>query len=712
MMAAEALSLATSYYQSGQYAQAEQVLREILRGNAADADAWCLLGVVCRAMGDLDGAAASYREALRLRPSFLEAQNNLANVLVAQGEYAEAVAIYEGILRVRPDAAQTHNNLGAALRQQGRLEEALACYRRALRLDPEFADAHNNLGDVLAAQGQLDDAAACLRQALWLRPNYPEALNNLGAVLSKQKKLEEAIGCYRRSLELRPNQADTRLSLANLLMEQGQFPEAETCLRDAVELRPHWAEAHNNLGNALLEQDRVEEALGSYQRALQLRPDYAEVYDNRAQAYLALGKPEEALAQFEQALRLCPDSPKSHMGVAIALLVLGDYERGWREYEWRWKCEEFPPRNFSQPLWDGSPLDGRTILLHAEQGLGDTLQFVRYATVAKQRGGRVIVACQKQLLGVLGRTPGIDRLVDYAEALPAFDVHAPLLSLPRILGTTVQTIPSPIPYIHPDPELVQRWRSELSAYKGFKIGFAWQGNPRYRADRRRSFPISALAPLASVPGVHLFSLQKGAGAEQIRSLAELPCVVDLGSRLDETAGPFCDTAAVMQSLDLVICPDMSLAHLAGAMGVPVWIALPLVPEWRWLWNRQDSPWYPSARLFRQKRLGDWTELFQRIAAALAERLGAPGRARMITVPVSAGELIDKITILQIKSSRFTDQAKLDNVRKELAELTAVRDQALGPCAQLDELTAELRRVNEALWPVSYTHLTLPTIYSV
>jgi hypothetical protein len=311
----------------------------------------------------------------------------------------------------------------------------------------------------------------------------------------------------------------------------------------------------------------------------------------------------------------------------------------------------------------------------------------------------VIVASQKPLVPLLSACPWIDQLVAQGETLPEFDVQAPIMSLPRILGTTLATLPAQVPYLSADPGLVQRWRKELAAYPGFRIGIAWQGNPQNPADRHRSFPLDCLAPLAGLPGVQLFSLQKGPGTEQIDQRAGRFPLVELGSRLDETSGPFMDTAAVMMSLDLVVAACTSLAHLAGALAVPVWIALKFAPEWRWLYHREDSPWYPTARLFRQPQLGDWTGAFDRMVAALKERLAGVPRSGEIAVKVSPGELIDKITILQIKRRKFTDQAKLANVGHELDLLSAILDRAVRGSTELDRLTDELRSVNEVLWEI-------------
>jgi hypothetical protein len=304
----------------------------------------------------------------------------------------------------------------------------------------------------------------------------------------------------------------------------------------------------------------------------------------------------------------------------MLLLSRGRFQEGWAEYEWRWQVQGQPPPTFDRPAWDGAPLGGGTLLLYAEQGVGDTLQFMRYAALARQRAGAVILGCPPALIPLLSRCAGVDQLVATDVPLPPFDAHAPLAGLPRLLGTTAETIPAPVPYLTADPERVRRWRDELAPLRGFRIGVAWQGNARMVPyDRRRSFPLAALEPLARLPGVHLVVLQKGPGRDQLAAAAGWP-LADPGGRLDESGGAFADTAAVVQNLDLVVTCDSAPAHLAGALGAACWVALPFAADWRWQHGREDSPWYPTLRLFRQSRAGDWSDVFRRIVDALCDRL--------------------------------------------------------------------------------------------
>jgi hypothetical protein len=438
----------------------------------------------------------------------------------------------------------------------------------------------NDLGTNLQDQGRVAEAVAAYRRAVELKPDFADAHNNLGTALQDLGRIAEAGACYRRALEFQPNFAEAHSNLGNVYKAQGSLAEAIACYRRALHLAPELADAHNNLGAALEQQGNLSEALVAYEQAVRLRPDFAEAHWNRAQLWL----------------------------------LAGDFGRGWPEYEWRWRIRGLTPPSLSQPIWDGRPLRGKTILLHAEQGLGDTFQFIRYARAAKHGGGRVIVLCQKPLRAILGGCREVDQLVDEATSSVSFDVWCSLMSLPRVLGTTLETIPAAIPYLAAAPDLLAQWDGRLRGHDGFRIGIGWQGHRRYHRDRDRSIPLHCFASLASIPRVRLVSLQKNAGREQMAEVA-FP-VADLGDEVDGASGPFMDTAAIMLQMDLVITSDTALAHLAGALGVPVWVALPVVPDWRWMLHRADSPWYPTMRLFRQETRGDWRDVFDNIRNAV------------------------------------------------------------------------------------------------
>ncbi|MCI0457583.1 MAG: tetratricopeptide repeat-containing glycosyltransferase family protein [Gemmataceae bacterium] len=604
----EALDLAVQHHRAGDLLQAEQIYQEILQEDPNQVDVLHLLGLIAYQMGQLEQASASMGRALRLRPDFAAAHNNLGIVLKEQGKLTEAAASYQQALRCRPDYAEAHNNLGNVLQRQGQLDEAVACYCQALHFRPNYAEAHTNLGDVLRQQGQLDEAVACYQQALGFRSDFAGAHASLGMALQEQGQFDKAVASYQQALCLKPEDAETRANLGIALQAQGKLDQAVASYQQALRLQPDSVAVHNNLGNALQQQGKLEEALASYQQALRLKPDHADAHWNRA----------------------------------LAWLLAGNFEQGFPEYEWRWQRKGIALPPFSQPLWDGSPLAGQTILLYAEQGLGDTLHFIRYAPLVQARGGRVLVACPALLIPLLSRCRGIDRLLPQEGPLPSFDVYAPLLSLPRLFGTTQATVPAQVPYLFTDPALCTHWREQLPGRQAFTIGIAWQGSPNYHGDRQRSIPLVQFAPLAALPGVQLVSLQKGLGTEQLQGVAGQFPVLDLGSQLDKTSGAFAETAAVMQNLDLVITADTAIGHLAGALGVPVWVALPFAPDWRWPLHWEDSPWYPTVRLFRQKEWGHWPEVFARMADAVRQLLVQAACPQPVPRARSSGEPIDPL----------------------------------------------------------------------
>jgi tetratricopeptide (TPR) repeat protein len=575
----EALAIAIQHHQGGHLQAAEQIYRKILAVEPDHADALHLLGVIAGQVGNHAAAVQYISRAIRLKGHAAAFHNNLGNALRAQGKLDEAVAAYRRALQLQPRDAEAHNNLGNALKDQGKLDEAVACCRRALELQPDSAEAHNNLGLVLKDQGKLEEAVACCRRALQLKPEFAEAHNNLGLVLVDQGKLDEAAACYRRALELKPDSAEAHSNLGNVLREQGKLDEAMACYHRALELKPDSAEAHNNLGLVLMDQGKLDEAVACCQRALELKPDYAEAHNSVGNILTDQGKLDEAVACCQSALELKPELAAAHWNRSLLRLLSGNFADGWPEYEWRWRMKDWRPRCFPQMSWDGQPLPGKSILLHAEQGLGDTIQFIRYAALVGQCGARVVVECQKPLVRLLAACPGIDQLLAAGEELPGFDVHAPLMSLPLLCKTTLENIPASIPYVFAAPALVAQWRERLDKIDGLKVGICWQGNPQYRGDRYRSIPLRHFADLARLPGICLISLQKGAGREQLAAVRDDFPVVDWADELDEAAGPFMDTAAIIQNLDLVITSDTVIAHLAGAMGVPVWVGLPLVPDW-------------------------------------------------------------------------------------------------------------------------------------
>ncbi len=693
------LDRARACLRGGDPRQAEANCRGALREEPRSADAWRLLGAALQAQGRLDEAAAAFREALRLRPADADAHCELGAVLASLGRRGEALDAYREAVRLRPDHAEALVSLGVALGEQGRAGEAVDLLRRAVAARPTLARAHLNLGVALAQQGQPAEALAALDAALRLQPDYAEAAFNRGNVLGDLGRRDEALAAYERALDLRPDHAGALNNLGLALAEAGRPAEAVPVLRQAARLQPASPAAWNNLARALTDLARFAEAEAAVAEALRLEPGGAEGHHHLGNLYKEQGRLEEALACYRQALRLDPHSAATQYNRALALLQAGDYARGWPAYEWRWKRKKAKPRTFREPAWDGGPLAGRTILLWCEQGLGDALQFVRYAPRVKARGAAVVLECPGYLLPLLSTCPGVDRLVAEGAAPPPFDVQVPLMSLPGLLGTTLATVPAAVPYLSADPARVERWGQQLRATGAFTVGVVWQGNPYHQWDRHRSAPLAAFAPLAAVEGVRLVSLQRVHGLEQLGRLGGRFAVAELAGEFDGPGAAFLDTAAVMAGLDLVVSVDTAAAHLAGALGVPAWVALAAVADWRWLVGREDTPWYPTLRLFRQAAPGDWPGVFGRMAAELARLVRGRGRRGAVRVDVAAGELVDRIAILELKAERLADAGKRQAVRAELAALRAARDRSLPASAELDGLAAGLRRVNEVLWDV-------------
>jgi FkbM family methyltransferase len=441
-----------------------------------------------------------------------------------------------------------------------------------------------------------------------------------GWTLHQAGDLVGAEQVYRETLETDPGNATAWCYLGTTCYDQDRLEEAVAAYRKAIQILPNFPVALNNLGNTLRLLGRIEDSIASFDHALRLKPDYVNAHKNKGTALIWEGYIEEALASYQRALDHDPDDAETHKNLGVVLLLLGRFQDGWNEYRWRWKTDDISLPNYSQPRWDGSSLDERTILLSVEQGLGDTVQFIRYAAVLKEKYDcQVIVACQKVLLPLFKSCQGIDLLTTQDDDPPTFDVFAPLLDLPELLGHDLDSFPTDTPYLFADPVLVEQWGQALDAYGGFKVGIAWQGNSKNPSDRMRSIPIAEFAPLGKLKGIQFFNLQKGVGVEQLNSLAAHLDVVQLGDCLDESNGAFMDTAAILKNLDLLITSDTAIAHVAGALGVRVWTGLAYVPDWRWLLEREDTPWYPTMRLFRQTSVGNWPSVFERLAEELLEQ---------------------------------------------------------------------------------------------
>jgi tetratricopeptide (TPR) repeat protein len=537
------------------------------------------------------------------------------------GRLNEAERLYREVLAVASGHVDSLHLLGLVAYQTARLELAIEMIGQAISINPEAAPYHFNLGNTLKALGRLDEAIASYRRVVDLKPEIPEAHNSLAMALAAHGQLEEAIACYRAALALKPDFADAHSNLGNVLQQQGRPDEAVACYRAAISFRPDLPDAHNNLGNVLREQGWRDEAVACYRRAIELRPDYAEAHNNLGGAFMQQGRPDLAVACYRTAISIRADFADPHANLAVALLLQGDMAAGWAEFEWRWKTPQMikTHRDFAQPQWHGEAAEGRTLLLHAEQGFGDTIQFCRYAALAAARGLRVTIEVPKPLVRLLQGLPGADRVMQRGEQLPAFDYHCPMLSMPLALGTTLATIPGTAPYLHAGRAEIAAWRMRLSAMvdRGFRVGLAWAGSAATPSDPRRSLVPDRLAPLFDLPGLHFFSLQKAG--------PRAPETFPFTDVMDEMED-FADTAALIANLDLVISVDTAVAHLAAALGKPVWMLDRFDPDWRWLTGRRDSPWYPTLRLYRQPAPRDWDAVIAEVAGDLRSLTAArPGR---------------------------------------------------------------------------------------
>jgi tetratricopeptide (TPR) repeat protein len=498
-----------------------------------------------------------------------------------------------------------------ALHRARRLDEAVAAYRQGLALEPDHADAWCNLAVALQALGRDEEALAAYRAALALRPDLALAHNNVGVLLQRRGDFEAALDSHAAALALRPEHVDTRLNLGSALQRLGRLEDAAARYGEVLGADPDHAAAHANLGMILRAQDRPEAALDHLRAAVAARPDSAEFHNNLGLILQDLGRIDAAAAAFARAVSLSPDFAAAHMSLGAARLLAGDFSGGWRAYEQRLARTDIAQPHRPGPRWRGEDLEGRTVLLQGEQGLGDAIQFSRYAAVLAKRGARVILSCRAPLRRLFATLEGPDRLVVDSEAPGPYDCWSPLLSLPGLVGTTAETVPSPGPYLAADPALAKGWRGRLGGLAGLKLGIVWRGSAQHLNDRNRSIDPALLRPLVDRPGLSTVCLQTDARADELARLGAP--ALEVGRDLTDLA----ETAALVASLDLVVTVDTAVAHLAGALGVPVWTLIAFSPDWRWMTGRDDSPWYRSMRLFRQTSRGEWTSVIDAVRTALA-----------------------------------------------------------------------------------------------
>ncbi|MBM3564827.1 MAG: tetratricopeptide repeat protein [Alphaproteobacteria bacterium] len=537
------------------------------------------------------------------------------------GRVTEADAIYAELAAIDRNHPDLLFLLGIRAHQSGRHEEAIGLIEQAIARNGSRGDFWRNLATIRNVAGDRVGALQAAERAVGLDGTSADAWGLFGALLlTAGNRRDEAETALRRAVSLDPAHVEARSDLAVLLVRSGRFHEAEGMFRGLLADRPGFAPGWHNWAYALWEEGRSEEALAAIGRACELSPDTGEYEIMRGMILQGLGRIDEATALYRDLIAHDPAYAEAHWSLARALLLKGRCEEGWREHEWRWRRGEMAAyrREWPMPQWDGSPLGGRSIVLHAEQGLGDAIQFMRYVPLVRSAGaGRIILECEKKMHALFAAIKDIDQLIETGAPFPRADAHCPLLSLPLAFGTTLETIPAPVRYLAADSRRVADWAKRLATLPRPRVGLCWQGNPNFKADKLRSVPFAALEPFLRDARASFVRLQKNAGenhpanSEWVGRIAAFP-------DMDQGPDAFADTAAIMENLDLIVTSDTAVAHLAGALGRPVWMLTAFAPDWRWLLGREDSPWYPSMRLFRQTRPAAWSDAVGRLIASFAQ----------------------------------------------------------------------------------------------
>jgi tetratricopeptide (TPR) repeat protein len=607
-------SLGTIKRLNGRFNEALELISSAMRSKAPSPQILWNHGVVLNALNRPREAIESFDRAIKLKSKFSDAHNDRGNALMQLKRFDEALASYDRALALQPNLVEALYNRGYALAELKRFDEALVSYDRALALRPNLVEALYNRGFALMQLRRFEEALKSYDRALALRPDFAEAFSSRGMIFHELKRFEEALASYDRALALRPDLLDTLYNRGNTLAQLKRFDEALASYDRALALRPDFAEAFANRGMIFYELKRFDEGLASYDRALALRPDLVDVLYNSGVTLLELKRFDEALASYHRALALRPDYADAHFNEAFCWLVTGDFDRGWEKYEWRWETENrlHTRRGFTQPLWLGQEeIAGKTILLHAEQGFGDTIQFCRYVPLVAARGARVVLEVQKSLQELMGTLAGAAHIISKGDPLPDFDMQCPLASLPLAFGTRLETIPSAIPYLHASPQALNNWEGRLGPRDRPRIGLVWSGSSTNTRDHNRSIGFNSFLQLLDINATFV-SLQKDVRAADAAVLNDRSNLLHFGDELRS----FSDTAALVSNLDLVITVDTSVAHLAGALAKPVWVLLPFIADWRWLLDRDDSPWYPTARLFRQDDTRAWDNVIAGVHGGL------------------------------------------------------------------------------------------------
>ena len=613
-----AFQQALQFHQQGNLAQAQGLYEKILKAQPRHFDALHLSGVLAYQTKKPEKALELIGKAITISPGNATAYYNHALALRELKQLDNAVTSYNRAILLNPDFAEAYNNRGIALQELRKFDDAVASYNRAITLKPGYAEAYNNRGIALRELRLFDDAVASYDQAIALKPDYAEAYNNRGIALQELKKLDHALASYDRAITLKPDYADACYNRANALQELQRLDDAVTSYDRAIALMPCFSEAFYNRANALRKLRKLEDAAASYDKTVALKPDHAEACYNLGITLLELRQPNDAVVSYDRAIALRPDYAEAYWNKSLALLLNGDFKNGWELYEWRWsdKLPGLTKRNFPQPLWSGKEsLTGKTILLHSEQGLGDTIQFCRYARSVAELCDRVILEVEPPLIGLLKELDGVADVIAKGSALPPFDYHCSLMSLPLAFQTSLDSVPCSEKYLRSNEKKLTYWAGRLGEKKKPRVGIVWSGSTKHQNDHNRSIPLADLIKKLP-PHCQYVSLQKEMRDIDRSTLESNPAILHFGNELHD----FTDTAALCELMDIIITVDTSVAHVAGAMGKTTWILLPFSPDWRWLLNRDDSPWYKSVKLYRQSKIGDWESVLARVGADLEKNI--------------------------------------------------------------------------------------------
>ena len=602
-----------AFHQQGKLAEAEKLYKEALAYEPNYFEALHLLGVVALQTRRTEWGVELITKAIEINSTVASAHSNLATALSNLKRFDEALTRYDTAIALKPDYTDAHYNRGATLKELKRFDESVISYDKAIALKPNYAEAYNNRGNALKDLNRLEEALASYDKAIALKPDQADTHNNRGVALQGLKRFDEALISYDTAIMLKPDYAEAYYNRGVTLKELKRLDEAVTSYDKAIALKPDYAAAYKNRGNALKDLNRFDEALTSYGELIALKPDDAEAYNNRGVALESCKRFDEAITSYDTAIALKPDYTEAYWNQGVCHLLMGRFEQGWRQYEWRKKLDEpRGNRSFPKPVWLGKEdIADKTLFIHWEQGFGDTIQFCRYAKLVRARRASVAMSVQAPLYRLLKQMSPDIQIINQDEVPPAFDYHCPLMSLPLAFGTTLETIPFEQRYIFADEQLREAWRTRLPPRTKPRVGIVWSGNTTHKNDHNRSIYLATLKPLLSVD-THWISLQKEIRDSDSALLRDSQQIIFLGAELKD----FADTAAVIELMDLVITIDTSIAHLAGAMGNPVWIFFPYNPDWRWLLDRNDSPWYPSARLFRQQQIGNWAGVIEDVKSEL------------------------------------------------------------------------------------------------